>query len=226
MVQDVVAGLQALPPRLSQDLDPQMVALLQLVEVATGVGFCRHCCNTRPRCRCAGVPQSTPPMLWSQHMEQTPGYGVTPSSYGVTAPSTSQGGMSGYVPPPPGLSAWGMPPLEDATPPEAATILPYWPPAGRAGKLGTTPSRQALALQAPQMAPPIHQPPSFPRGWPATPYQQAVQPLGKTSGLRVTFDSSATKPAPTGSQHADARGRQGTQGRDNNTQPTNHSQGA
>ena len=42
-----------------------------------------------------------------------------PSSYGVTALSTSWGGMLGYVPPMPGLSTWGMPPLEDATPPRA-----------------------------------------------------------------------------------------------------------
>ena len=61
-------------------------------------------------------------------MEQTPMYGVTPSSYGVTALSTSRGGMSGYMPTPPGLSAWNMSPLEDASPPEPATILPYWPP--------------------------------------------------------------------------------------------------
>ena len=128
LVQDVVAGLQALPPRLSHDLGLQVVALLQLLEVATGVGICHHCCNPRPRCMCAGVPQLTPPMSWSQFMEQTPVYGVTPSSYGVAAPSTSWGGMSGYVPPLPELSTWNMPPLEDASSPEPAAILPYQPP--------------------------------------------------------------------------------------------------
>ena len=81
LVQDVAAGLQALPPKLSHDLGLQVIALLQLLEVATGVGFCHHCCNPRPRCRCAGVLQSTPPTTWSQFMEQTPVYGVTPSSY-------------------------------------------------------------------------------------------------------------------------------------------------
>ena len=133
LVQDVAAGLQALPPRLSHDLGLQVVALLQLLEMATGLGFCHHCCNPRPHCRCVGVPQSTPPMTWSQFMEQTPVYGVTPSSYGVTAPSTSRGGMSGYVPPLPGLSIWNMPPLEDASPPEPAAILPYWPHIGETG---------------------------------------------------------------------------------------------
>ena len=39
LVQDVVAGLQALPPRLCLDLGIQAVALLQLLEAATGVGF-------------------------------------------------------------------------------------------------------------------------------------------------------------------------------------------
>ena len=116
LVQDVVAGLQALPARLNHDLGLQVVALLQLLEVATGVGFCHHCCNPRPHCRCAEVPQSTPPMTLSQFIEQTPVYGATPSSYGVTALSTSRGGMSGYMLPPPGLSIW------------PAVILLYRPP--------------------------------------------------------------------------------------------------
>ena len=71
LVQDVVAGLQALPPGLSHGLGPQVVALLQLLEVATGVGFCHHHCNLEPHCRCVGVPQSTPPMSLSQFMVQT-----------------------------------------------------------------------------------------------------------------------------------------------------------
>ena len=75
------------------------------------------------------------------------------------------------------------------------------------------------------MAPPIHQPLPFPRGQPATLYQQAVQPPGKSSGLGVTFDSSTTKPAATGSQDADVCRRQGTQGRDDNNRPASHSKG-
>ena len=123
LVQDVVAGLQALPPRLNHELGLQVVALLQLLEVATGVGFCRHCCNPRPRCKCMGASQSAPPTLWSQIVEQTPGYGLTSSSRGVTTPSTSMGGMSGYVAPPPGLtpadfSIWSMPPQEASLPKE------------------------------------------------------------------------------------------------------------
>ena len=52
LVQDMVAGLQALPPRLSLDMGHEVVALLQLLEAATGVGFCRHCCHPRPHCMC------------------------------------------------------------------------------------------------------------------------------------------------------------------------------
>ena len=44
-----------------------------------------------------------------------------------------------------------------------------------------------------------------------------MQPTGKSSGLGVTFDSSTTKPAPTGGQDTDVRGRQSTQGRDDNS---------
>ena len=46
-----------------------------------------------------------------------------------------------------------------------------------------------------------------------------VQLLSKTSGLRVTFDSSATKPAPTSSWDIDVHGRQVSQGRDDDRQP-------
>ena len=112
--------------------------------------------------------------------------------------------------PPPELSIWSMPPLEASLPKGPVVSPRYRPPIGRAAQLRATLSGQTLVLQAPQMAPPIHQSLPFPRGWPATPYQQAVQPLGKSSGLGVTFDSSATKPAPTGGQDTNVHGRQGT----------------
>ena len=212
LVQDIAGSLQALPPGLSHGLGPHMVALLQLLEAATGVGFCYHCCNLLPHCRCVGVPQSTPPTSWSQFMEQTQGYRATPSSGGVTTLSTSRGGMSGYVPPPPGISIWNMPPLEDATPPGPVTILPYQPPTRRAGQLRAMMSMRSIVPWAPQMPTPICQPLLLPQSRQATPYQQLVQPPNKTSGLGVTFDSSASKPAPTDSQDTDVCGRQATQG--------------
>ena len=212
LVQDIVGSLQALPPGLSHGLGPHMVALLWLLEAATGVGFCHHCCNPLPHCRCMGVPQLTPPTSWSKFMEQTQGYGVTPSTGGVTTLSTSRGGMSGYVPPLPGISTWNMPPLEDATPPGPVTILLNRPPAGRAGWLRVTMSMRSIVPQAPQMPTPIRQPPLLPQSRQATPYQQLVQPPSKTSGLGVTFDSSASKPAPTDNQDTDVCRRQATQG--------------
>ena len=106
LVQDVAAGLQALPPRLSDCLDPEVITLLQRLEAVTQVSFCHLCYCPDTNCRCAGVPLSTPLTSWSQITECTPGYGMTASSGGVTTPSTSMGGMSGLVPPPPGISIW------------------------------------------------------------------------------------------------------------------------
>ena len=90
--------------------------------------------------------------------------------------------------------------------------------------------RQAQALwapvpQAPQMAPPLCQPLPSSRGQPATPYQQAVQPPSKSTGLEVTFDSSANKSAAAGGQDADGRGRQSTRGREDNGRPASCSRG-
>ena len=228
LVQDVAAGLQVLPPRLSHDLGLQVVALLQLLEVATGVGFCCHCCNPRPCCKCMGASQVAPPTSWSQVVEQTPGYGLASSFGGLTTPSTSMGGMPGYVAPPPGFtppdySIWNMPPQEAPPPKRIPASLPYCPPVGRAAQMRAAldrqaqvpqalvlqaPALQALAPQASQMVPPLCQPLPSSRGQPATPYQQAVQPPSKSTGLGVTFDSSADKPAAAGGQDADGHGRQ------------------
>ena len=65
LVQDVVVGLQALPPRLCLDLGTPAIALLQLLEASTGVGFCHHCCHPRPHCTCMGASQSADPGIWS-----------------------------------------------------------------------------------------------------------------------------------------------------------------
>ena len=77
LVQDTAGGLQALPPRLSLDLGSQVVALLQLPEVVTEVGFCCHCCHPRPHCLCTGASRLAPPMSWSQIVQQATGYGMT-----------------------------------------------------------------------------------------------------------------------------------------------------
>ena len=222
LVQDVAAGLQVLPPRLSDCLDPEVITLLQQLEAVTQVRFCHLCYYLDTNCRCAGVHLLTPLTSWSQIMERTPGYRMTASSSGVTTPSTSLGGMSGLVPPPPGISIWDTSPWETPIPEQPVTTQSYRPPIGRGNWLKAALSMRGLVPQVPQVAPAIHQPPLLPRGRPATLYQQVVQPPSKTSGLRVTFDSSATKPAPTGSQDIDVHGRQVTQGRDNDRQSASH----
>ena len=140
LVQDVVAGLQALLLRLCLDLGTQVIALLQLLEAATGVGFCRHCCHPRPHCTCTGASQLAPPTLWSQIVQQTQGYGVTSISRGVTDLNTPMGSMPGYVAPPPGLtppdfSIWSIPPPEVPLPPGLPASPLHWPPMGRTSLL-------------------------------------------------------------------------------------------
>ena len=171
-------------------------------------------------------------MPWSQIVQQAPGYGVTSSSGGVTGPSTSMGGIPGYMAPPPGLtppdfSIWSIPPQEVPPPPGLPASPLYWPPMGRATSLRATIDRQAQALramapraptsqapmsQAPQMVPPLCQPLPSSESQPATPYQQAVQPPSKPKGRGVTFDSSADKLPAMGGQDTNGHGRQRTRG--------------
>ena len=158
-------------------------------------------------------------------MEQTPGYGMTTSSDGVTTPSTSLGGMSRLMPPPPGISIWDPFQWKAPISQQPVTTPLYRPPAGRAEWLKAALSMRGLVPRTPQMAPAIGQPPLLSRSRPATPYQQLVQPPSKTSGLGVTFDSSASKPAPTDSWDTDVRGRQATRGRDDGRWPVSHPRG-
>ena len=61
LVQDVVAGLQVLPPNLGHDMGLSAVALLQLLETSTGLGFCHYCCHLGSQCTCMGAYQPAPP---------------------------------------------------------------------------------------------------------------------------------------------------------------------
>ena len=61
LVQDIAAGLQVLPPNLGHDMVLPAVALLQLLETSTGLGFCHYCCHLGSRCTCMGAYQPTPP---------------------------------------------------------------------------------------------------------------------------------------------------------------------
>ena len=164
LVQDVAAGLQALPPGLSNDLDPKVMTLLQWLEAVTQVRFCHLCYYPDTNCRCAGVPLLTPLTSWSQITEWTPDYRMTASSGGMTTPSTSLGGMSGLVPPPPGISIWDTSPWEAPIPQQPVTTPSYRPPIGRGEWLKAALSMRALVPQVPQIAPAIHQPHPLPWG--------------------------------------------------------------
>ena len=180
------------------------------------------------------LPSGSPPQSWSQVVDQSPGYGATASSGGMTSPSTTAAGMSGYVPPPPGLtpidfSNWRLPPPEAPASRGLPTAPPGLPGAGRSIRLRGTAERNAgaqmvqrpggLAQQtqtlpmlvpcAPQMVPPLCQP--LP-GQPAMPYQQAVQPPMKPTGRGVTSDSPTDKTAPVGSASSQDHRRSNTRG--------------
>ena len=129
LVQDIASSLLALPPNLGSDMGLPAVALLELFKKATGWGNCRYCCHLGSRCICMGAYSPVPPPSWSQVVDQPPGYRATASSGGMTTPSTTAAGMSGYIPPPPGLplidfSNWRL------LPPEAPASggLPTAPP--------------------------------------------------------------------------------------------------
>ena len=195
-----------------------------------------------------GAYQLAPPESWSQIVEQTPGYGLTGSSGGMTTPSTTVAGMPGYVAPPPGLtppdfSSWSLPPPEAPLSRGLPTASQGLPGIGRSTLIRGAVERHtraqlALGLRAPaqwaqapptsvpctpQMVPPLCQPPPSQT---ATPYQQAVQPAGKSTRRGVTFDSSADKAVPTGSQSTEHHGRQRTRGRGDGGQSASHPRGA
>ena len=157
-----------------------------------------------------GSLPSGSPQWWSQVVDQSPGYGATASSGGMTSPSTMAAGMSGYVPPPPGLtpidfSNWRLLPPEAPASRGLPTAPPGPPGVGRSIGLRGMAERIAGAQMAqcpgglaqrtqtpptsapcmPQMVPPLCQPPP---GQPAMPYQQAVQPPKKPMGRGVTSD--------------------------------------
>ena len=234
LVQDVASNLLALPPNLGSDMSLPAVALLQLLEKTTGWGYCRYCCHLGSRCICMGSYPLAPPQSWSQLVDQSPGYGATASSGGMTAPSTTAAGMSGYVPPPPGLplidfSNWRLPPPEAPASRGLPTAPPGLPGVGRSVMLRGTakriagaqmvqhpgglalwmPTRSMSAPCTPQMMPPLYQPPP---GQLAMPYQQVVQLPKKPVGMGVTSDPPTDKTAPVGSASSQDCRRSNTRG--------------
>ena len=234
LVQDVASGRLALPPNLGSDMSLPAVALLQLLEKTTGWGYCHYCCHLGSRCICMEAYPLASPQSCSQVVDQSPGYGVTASSGGMTAPSTTAAGMSGYVPPPPGLpsidfSNWRLLPPEAP----ASRRLPTAPPSlhgvGRSVRLRGMAKRITGAQMAQhpgglaqrnltqpmsmlctlQTVPPLCQPPPE---WLAMPYQQAVQLPKKPTGRGVASDAPTDKTAPMGGASLQDRGRSNTRG--------------
>ena len=99
LVQDVTSGLLVPPPNLGSEVSLPAMALLEMLEKTTGWVYCRFCYHLGSRCARMGAY----PPLWSQVVGESPGCGATASSGGMTTPGTPAAGMSGYLPPPPGL---------------------------------------------------------------------------------------------------------------------------
>ena len=60
LIQDVAQGMKVVPPNLSVEVYLGLMVLLQLLEAATGMGYCRICCQPTPSCLCSVAYQSVP----------------------------------------------------------------------------------------------------------------------------------------------------------------------
>ena len=172
LVQDITSSLLVPPPNLGSDVSLPAVALLELLEKTTGWVYCHFCYHLGSRCTCMGAY----PLSWSQVVGESPGCRATASSGGMTAPSTPAAGMSGYLPPSPGLppidlSKRRLPPAE-APASRRPTAPPNLPGVGRSARFRGTvkriagvphpgrlaqqmPAPPTLTLSMPQMAPPL-----------------------------------------------------------------------
>ena len=121
LVQDVTSGLMVPLPTLGSEVSHVAMALLDLLERATGWVYCRFCYHLGSWCTCMGAF----PPSWSQVVGESMGHRATASSGGLTTPGTP---ATGYLPPPPGLplidySKWRLLPPEAPTARVATTPL-------------------------------------------------------------------------------------------------------
>ena len=196
----------ALPPTLGSKVSLAAIALLDLLEKATGWVYCCFCYHLGSQCTCMGAF----PPSWSQVVGESPGHGATASPGGLTDPGMP---ATGYLLPPPGLppidySKWRLPPPEAPTAGVATAPLRLtgvgrsaglW---GMAKRIVGSPRPGGLAQQmpvpptmmlcAPQMMP-VQQPCLE---WPAMPYQQAVQLPKRPTGRGVIADTPTGKTTP------------------------------
>ena len=222
-------------PTLGREVSLTAVALLDLLEKATGWVYCRFCYHVGSRCTCMGAF----PPSWSQVVGESPGCGATASSGGLTAPGMP---ATGYLPPPPGLppvdySKWRLP-LPEASATGVATAPLHLAGIGRGTGLWGTAKRTAgsprpggLAQRMP--APPTTMP-CVPQMMPvrqpcpeqpATPYQQAVQPPKRPMGQGAIADTPTDKTTPAGGTTQDC-GRPAARGRGPGSCSVSHPRGA
>ena len=197
-VQDVAADLQALLPRLCLNLGTPAIALLQLLETATGVGFCHHCCHPRPRCTCTGASQLAPPTLWSQIVPSTPRATCIP----ITSASHGEGLTTDS--PPVGSGAEGP-----STTGSYAVDHEVTSPT-------TTGSSDSATLA-----------PATPILWESAgnPLSAGGAAASQAQGERSHLQHPPDKAAAVGGQDADSHRRQKTHNRDNKTRPTSPGRG-
>ena len=178
LIQDVAQGMKMVPLNLSMEVYPDSMVLLQLLEVTTGMGYCRICCQLTPSCLSSGAYTSVPTETWSLTMASIPGQGVAAPSAGSTTSeaSTMEVQEPGVTSPPPGLTPldftnWSLP-LPGA-PQTGGLPLPSGRGVGRQATGPQAPGPRAPTPQtpmpsAPQGTLPVHQ--QRPRR-PVAPYQ-------------------------------------------------------
>ena len=166
------------PPTLGSEVSLMALALLNLLEKATGWMYCRFWYHVGSRCTCMGAF----PLLWSQVVGELPGHGATASSGGLTTPRMP---ATGYLPPPPGL-----PPLDynkwRLLPPEAsatgvATDPLHLTGVGRGTGLWGTAKRIAGSPHPGRLA---QQMPALPMTMPCMPNSHAQSRLPRPTNRR------------------------------------------
>ena len=158
LVQDVAAGLQVLPPGLSNCLDPKILNLLHRLEVVTQVKFCCLCYyqgqNVDVQECLYWLPYLMEPDygadsgIWDDRLLQRSDYSEYLLGRYVQTRATSTRDFH-----------LGPISVEGPISQNPVTTPPYRPPAGRAKWLKATLSMRGLVPWAPQMVPAIRQPP-------------------------------------------------------------------
>ena len=185
LIQEVAQGMKMIPLNLSMEVYLDLMMLLQLLEAATGMGYCRICCQPTPSCLCAGAYKSVPTEAWSWMMANIPAPGVAASSAGSTTSeaSTVEVQELGVTSPPLGLtpqdfSNWSLPHL--GAPQTGQLPLPSSRGVDRQAEGPWAPTPQSQVPRAPWGTLPVHQQrprrPAAPYQLPALPTSQPVAP--------------------------------------------------